>query len=225
MRLTLRNKYLSQPRYNRYLIATGNDNQRAKKLYLANIRLAQAFYPILSQFEIILRNVLNNGLTSHFTNPDWIIAEKTGFMNDTSLRPQLYLKKQVLKSETKLSRLNITLTSGKIIADQTLGFWIALFSRPHYRLLAGKPIQAFPHKPPHENRATIHRNMKKIREFRNRAHHYEPLCFRGNTIDCNDAVSVKIIIMNLLNWIDPQILSFINKLDNIDSKIDYINRI
>ena len=41
MKHILRNKYLSRPRYNRYLIAVGNNNDRAKKLYNANLRLAQ----------------------------------------------------------------------------------------------------------------------------------------------------------------------------------------
>ena len=55
MKKQLRYKYLSRPRYNRYLAATANNNEKAKRLYNANIRLAQAFHPILSQFEVILR--------------------------------------------------------------------------------------------------------------------------------------------------------------------------
>jgi len=37
-------------------------------------------------------------------------------------------------------RARVSVSSGKIIADQTFGFWIAFFSRPHYRLLSGRPI-------------------------------------------------------------------------------------
>lgn len=92
MKLAIRNKYLSSSRYNRYLVATGNDIERAKKLYHANIRLAQAFHPLLSQFEVVLRNSLNIILSSHFRDPDWIINQKTGFMRHASLNPKLYLK-------------------------------------------------------------------------------------------------------------------------------------
>lgn len=81
MKIISRNKYLSRPRFNRYLNAVGNDNKRAKKLYLANIRLAQAFHPIISQFEVVLRNCINNNLAAHFTDIDWIINQKTGFMS------------------------------------------------------------------------------------------------------------------------------------------------
>ena len=77
MKIELHNKYLSRPRYNRYLIATENNNGRAQKLYLANIRLAQAFHPILSQFEVVLRNSINTILSAHFADTDWIINQKT----------------------------------------------------------------------------------------------------------------------------------------------------
>lgn len=49
MKIDLRHKYLSIPRYNRYLQATQSDKPRAKRLYNANIRLAQAFHPVFGQ--------------------------------------------------------------------------------------------------------------------------------------------------------------------------------
>lgn len=85
MKHILRNKYLSRPRYNRYLIAVGNNKDRAKKFYNANIRLAQSFHPVLSQFEVVLRNCLNNKLSVYFADTDWIINQKNGFMRHTSL--------------------------------------------------------------------------------------------------------------------------------------------
>jgi hypothetical protein len=71
MKLELRNKHFSSPRYNRYLNATGNNKESAKRLYHANIRLGQAFHPVLSQFEVVLRNSLNVNLSTHFKDPDW----------------------------------------------------------------------------------------------------------------------------------------------------------
>lgn len=84
MKIVLRNKYLSRPRFHRYLLATGNSNARAKRLYEANIRLAQAFHAVLGQFEVVLRNSLNMALTSQFADPDWIINQKNGFNRITS---------------------------------------------------------------------------------------------------------------------------------------------
>jgi len=222
MRLNLRNQYFSQARYNRYLISTGHDINRAKKLYLANIRLAQAFHPILSQFEVVLRNSLNDQLSTHFANQNWIKTEKNGFMNDPSLGQRPYLKGQILSSERRMRRNHITITSGKLIADQTLGFWIALFSTPHYKLLLGKPIQILPNKPSIENRASFHQKLQKIRHFRNRVNHCEPLCFSGNIIDCSEAIIIRTLILDLASWINPGIKPFFAKLDNVHNKINYI---
>ncbi len=83
MKYLLRNRYLSQPIINCYLIATGHDKERASRLYNANIRLAQAFHPILAQLEVILRNSLNEQLSSHFIDNDWIMNQKSGFMSNT----------------------------------------------------------------------------------------------------------------------------------------------
>jgi hypothetical protein len=157
MKLELRGKYLSSPRYARYLTATANNSNRAKRLYTANIRLAQAFHPILSQFDVVLRNSLNAALSAHFSDADWIINQKAGFMSDPSLKSSNYfLKTCVRTTENKLLRRNIAVTSGKIIADQTLGFWLAFFLSHHYSLIGGQPIHIFPHKPANENRASCY---------------------------------------------------------------------
>jgi len=222
MRLSLRNKYLSQARYNRYLTASGNNTNKAKKLYLANVRLAQAFHPIISQFEVILRNCIDHQLSNYFDDSDWIMTQKTGFMSDPSLGRRPYLKEQVLESERRMGRLRVRVSSGKIIADQTFGFWIAFFSRPHYRLLSGRPIQIFPDKPTTVNRAQIHHKLKMIRDFRNRANHCEPLCFNGISIDCDEAILIRKFIFDLAEWINPNLIPFISKLDNTYNKINYI---
>ncbi len=165
MKIELRNKYLSRPRYNRYLTATANNKNRAQRLYNANIRLAQAFHPILSQFEVVLRNSLNIVLSAHFTDSDWIISQKNGFMRDNSLKNSHYfLKTSVQKTESKLQRRDIPITSGKIISDQTFGFWLAFFLPHHYSLVGGQPIHIFPHKPANENRASINHKLDTIKD-------------------------------------------------------------
>lgn len=79
-------QYFSAARTSRYLHATGNSTSKAVKLYKANLKISQAFHPLLGVFEVVFRNRLNDILTSHFTDADWIINQKTGFMSDHSLR-------------------------------------------------------------------------------------------------------------------------------------------
>ena len=220
MKIALRNKYLSRQRFNRYLLATGNNNIRAKRLYAANIRLAQAFHPILSQFEVVFRNSLNTILATHFADPDWIINQKTGFMRDPSLAHSLYfLRTCVQKTENNLTRRSIPVTPGKIISDQTFGFWLAFFVPHHYALVSGQPLHVFSHKPITENRATIHNKLEAIKNFRNRINHCEPICFNGNNIDCTYATSIRGTLYNLLDWIEPGLAPYFRSIDTTNTKV------
>jgi len=226
MRNDLMHRYLSRPRFNRYLTATGNNVLRAKRLYIANLRLAQAFHPLLSQFEVVLRNSLNLILATYFQDGDWIITQRTGFMKASSLRKSHYfLRSSIQKSEDKLARRGIPVTSGKIIADQTFGFWIAFFLSHHYSLVGGQHIHIFVHKPVSENRASIYDKLNEIKNFRNRVNHCEPICFNGHKIDCSYALSVRDKMYDLIQWTDPDLVPFFENMDNIPNKTKSIYRI
>jgi hypothetical protein len=124
--------YFSSARVNRYLIATWNSTEKTVKLYKANLKISQAFHPLLGILEVVLRNRLNDVLALYFTDPDWIINQKSGFMSDSSLRYTYkrtgvvktndFLKREILKAEKRLNKTQTPITSGKIIAEQTLGF-------------------------------------------------------------------------------------------------------
>jgi hypothetical protein len=147
-------------------------------------------------------------------------------MRNNSLRhSNFFLKRSIQKTEDKLTRRGIPITSGKIISDQTFGFWIALFLSHHYALIAGQPIQIFVNKPTTEDRASIYSKLDDIRNFRNRVNHCEPLCFNGNTIDCTEVLSIRTKLYQLIEWIEPELIPFFESIDNIQNKIDNIMRI
>ena len=218
-------QYFSAARVNRYLLATGNSTSKAVKLYKANLKTSQAFHPLLGIFEVILRNKLNDILTSHFTDPDWIINQKAGFMSDPSLRftykrtglqkTNDFLKREINKAEKRLQKTRTPITSGKIIAEQTLGFWTDLFEVHHYRLLRGKPIQIFHSLPAGHGRKEVNDELDRVRRFRNRINHNEPICFKGSNIDFTETEEVHLSITNLLTWIDPEIIKFIADIDKV----------
>lgn len=219
------NTYLSTSRYHRYQAATAHNEERAEQLYRGNVRLSQAFYPVLSQFEIVIRNSLNNILSTHFADVDWIINEKAGFMAHSSLKPNSYLRKSVQGSEYRLSMAAIPLTSGKIISDQTFGFWIALFNKEHFLLTKGRTIHAFRFKPSSEDRKTIHKRLEQLGKLRNRISHSEPVCFNGNKIDCSHLIDMRTNLFELISWIDPKLVPFFKDLDNIQDEIDSVMNI
>ena len=147
-------------------------------------------------------------------------------MNHSSLSTSHYfLRTSITKTETNLRRKRIPITSGKIISDQNFGFWVSLFLSHHYGLVSGQIIHIFPNKPIRETRASIYDKLDKIRNFRNRVNHCEPICFRGNTIDCTESLTILNSIYDLLNWIDPELEKFFDGLDNVRNKINQINSI
>jgi hypothetical protein len=218
--------YISQPRLNRFLIASGNSKEKAKRLYGVNLKVSQAFYPILNLFEIFLRNVVNYQVSSHYANPNWIITEKNGFMNDASLiSSKFFLKNSVIKAEKAIRRNGGSITSGKIIAEQSFGFWTCLFDTHHYRLIGGVVIHCFPNKPAHINRNLINQKLNRVREFRNRVYHNEPICFKNDDIDFTEAKIIKQEIFELLEWIDNDLTNYVDYFNSIDAKINLANTI
>lgn len=148
--------YVSQPRLGRFLRVCGNSKVKAQKLYKINLRVAQSFYPLMNLFEIFLRNAVYNHISAHFKDPNWIITQKNGFMAHVSLASsQFFLRKCVQAAETNILRKRITITSAKIVSEQTMGFWTAFFDVHTYKLIAGASLSAFPNKPAYINRVDI----------------------------------------------------------------------
>lgn len=218
--------YASEARLNRFLKASKNSKIKAQKLYHANLKVSQSFYPILNLFEVFFRNSCYYQISSHFTNPNWIITEKNGFMSDPSLsKSKFYLKKCILNAENGIKRKHGTLTSGKVLAEQSFGFWTSFFEPHHYKLIGGVVIHCFPNKPKTVNRSILSQKLDRVREFRNRVYHNEPICFNGNEIDFTSATLIKVEIYELLDWIDKELSDYVKTFDTIDNCISSANRI
>jgi len=217
--------YISQPRLNRFLAASGNSKAKARKFYHANLKVAQSFYPVLNLFEVFFRNVCNYQISARFTNPNWIIAEKNGFMSNQSLiRSKFYLKNSVINAERNIIRKGGTVTAGKVLAEQSFGFWTSFFEPHHYQLIGGVVIHCFPHKPTNVNRSVLNQKLDRIRDFRNRIYHNEPICFNGNSIDFTYASQMKTELYELLEWIDCDLPAYVKTFDSIDNKITNYKR-
>lgn len=212
-------QYLSVPRIGRYLYVCGNKT-RAVKLYKANMKLAQAFHPLLGFIEVVLRNRVNEAVAAHFGDADWVINQKTRFMLSPSLRgTRFFLKSEVEKAERKLANRSLSVTSGRIIAEQTFGFWTDLFEPHHFRLIAASPMRAFKNLPSGYGRKEVVEELTKIRKFRNRINHNEPIVLYRNRIDFVFAEGIHESIKNVLNWLDPQLVGWIKDLDKVNKII------
>jgi hypothetical protein len=227
--------YFSSSRINRYLVATGNSKNRTVKLYKANLKVSQAFHPLLGILEVVLRNRINDIMTAHFNDSDWIINQKTGFMSDPSLKyiqkrkkkliVNKFLKEEIEKAEKRIKKTGRAITSGKIIAEQTFGFWTDLFEIHHYKLLKGKPIQIFQTLPTGYGRKEVNNELDAIRRFRNRINHNEPICFVGDNIDFKKTINIYHSIISILSWINPELLTLTTNLDAVQQAIEKAKKV
>jgi Abi-like protein len=222
-------QFFSSSRIDRYHNATGKIENKTIELYKANLTISKSFHPLLGILEVIFRNKINDTLSLHFNDPNWIINQKTGFMIDPSLtftykktgkvKTNRFLLKEITRAENRLTKSGANITSGRIISEQTLGFWTDLYEVHNYKLLKGKPIKIFTTLPAGYGRKEVNDELNKIRRFRNRINHNEPICFSGSNVDFTETLEVYNSIINLLIWIDPQLPEFIEDIDEIVKNI------
>ena len=218
-------------RVSRYQKAANGNKKKAMAMYYANARLAQAFQPLISFFEVVLRNQLHYALAHYFNDVQWLLNQKSGFMSDPSLthivkktgkmKVNDFLKSEVERSERTLIGKKRNVTAGRVIAELNFGFWNSLYETHHYALLKGVPCTIFKTLPAGVGRKEVNQMVQQIRDLRNRISHNEPLCFNNKSFDMTYASDMYVMIRDFLNWIDPQIVTALCKerLDHVESEI------
>ncbi|MFM9946880.1 MAG: hypothetical protein ACKV1O_02980 [Saprospiraceae bacterium] len=216
------NEFISIPRFEKYVISCGGDHDLAFELYNSNLLISKSFYPLLSVFEVSLRNRLDTILSTYFQDSDWILNQKSGFMSDTKLGKRFITRQQVHLGEESLKRKGVRNVRSQIVTELTLAFWVRLFQGDHFGLLKAEPKKAFLNIPRGTKRDVIHKTLKTVLDFRNRIYHNEPICF-GTDIRLNkpmiDLIAVQDVYDSLytaLFWIgDKALLEWTqNEIDN-----------
>lgn len=229
-------KYISAPRLHKYEVVCSS-NKQALKLYQANLRVSQAFYPLLSLLEVVLRNAIDHEFTTHFNDNNWLRNQRTGFMSHQSLTynhwrtgnliTNNFLKEEVNKS---IKKIRNGVSHSKIVADLKFGFWIALFDFTHYTILVGAPIRIFTNLPTGANRQLIDDKLTRIRDFRNRVYHNEPIIFRKDSAgnphyDLSKAYEVYTDIQDIFSWLRLDFKTWTKRINNIEfelKRVDYV---
>ena len=230
-------KSYSYSRISRYLKAAKGNKKAAQEMYYANARVARSFQPLISFLEVILRNRLHYALASHFSDVQWLINQKAGFMSDSSLTHvnkktgkiivNDFLKKEIERAERVLTEKGRNITAGRIIAELNFGFWNSLYETHHYSLLSGIPCTIFNGLPAGVGRKKINQRILQIRKMRNRISHNEPLLFKDKTFDTAYVHEMYAIISDILTCLNPCINSELKKegLDNVENEISVVEEI
>jgi len=230
-------KYISVSRFQKYRDISNSDKQTLK-LYQTNLRLSQAFYPMLSLLEVVLRNAIDMEFKLYFNDNNWLRNQRTGFMSHPSLTYQhwrthrtvinSFLKDEVNKSIKSIHKKQQAITHNKIIADLKFGFWLAIFDMTHFTILNGAPLRIFYQLPAGTNRQSIDETLTRIRDFRNRVYHNEPIIFGKdanlNTVfDLSNAQKVYADIQQVFIWLNLDYATWSKRIDNIDFELKRAN--
>lgn len=146
--------------------------------YLWNIKLCESFYPVLHSFEVALRNSFYQAISRLFSD-DWLHSKYKKILHNNEIQ----------SVETALENLNKKgqiISTGKLISELNLGFWVSLsYSRYegkdklYPRLF--KDSDFLPHLPrQRRTRKTLSDTFTSIRKFRNEIFHHDPIWNKPN---------------------------------------------
>ena len=204
-------KVFSEKRMERYFILYPNDESRAVKHYQSNIKLTEAFYTSLSVLEVALRNALSRELKTMTGRDDWyvIFANTPGLTN---------LNKYITQASKQIAGRHEQITTSKIIAELTLGFWVSLLNAEYERLLWKDLRRAFPYIPKKDRkRKNVSAPLNRFRAFRNRVFHNESICWNMKKVQ-----EIHDELLLVLEWINkdlPEWLTEIDRFKNVQEQI------
>jgi len=183
---------LSAPRIGKYRLACKGDKNKALKLYRCNIKLCQKFYGVLGVLEVVLRNAVNEHFKAQLHDNNWLVTQtESGFL--------VNYQDVVFKERNKLAN-NGKYTHDRLVASLSFGIWTFMFSRNCYKKSGKTLLQIFPNKTHGLNQRSIYADLDKVRIFRNRIAHHEPLCF--NSVGTVHVAYAQEIFSLIIKYID-----------------------
>ena len=190
---------LSGDRINTYLRETGNDLPSAIRLYLCNMKLSALFHAPICLFEVALRNKIAAALKRTYTKNSRPWYEDGRLLCMLNIRLKKDLQSSVQKS--KLNRDHIKVEGG-IIAEQSLAFWQSFFRKiPTEYLWPNGFEEDFQNIPREVSRTDIYEKIDRIRNFRNRVSHHEPIWNKKPTSICREILEISSWINCDLRWL------------------------
>jgi len=157
-------KAFSQARFASYLADCDGDVAAAWRLYMWNIGISTAFYPLLHLVEITLRNSQHRELCAQFKRTDWWSVAP---LNEHGQR-------LVKQAQEKVSAPRSPQNADDVMTELTFGFWVSLVSKTYDRALWVPALhRAFPRY--RRRRDALHAELRQVLWLRNRVMHYEPI--------------------------------------------------
>jgi len=199
-------RIFSNERLKPYINKHNEDFDKAIEHYKANIRITEAFYPLIATIEVSLRNNIDFQLTNQFGNKYWF--ENSLFIKHVSS----FQIDRIADARKTIQKSKKEITASRIISELTFGFWTSLFDRKYERSLWKNLRLAFPNCPKHKRqRKTMSGKFNGIRKFRNRLFHHEAISWNYNALD-----NYKNELLEGISWLDKELLDWSKDLFRIE---------
>jgi hypothetical protein len=217
---------VSPKRLGRYNNACKDHVLKTLTLYRANIRISQAFLPVLGIFEVVLRNKIDLHYRSRFPaaggKPEWLLA--------STLPSGFFANKGCQSAWDKITqayaRLGPNYTHDKLLAELSFGFWRYTFAGSQFRAGGGTLLAIFPNLPSRCNQRFIYHKLHRINSIRNRIAHHEPICFdSGNRISADYTRTHFQEIVDILDYMDVDSRELFHGFDSVLEEANYIDTI
>jgi hypothetical protein len=176
---------LSAPRLTSYFNVTENDLSHALRLYEWNVLVSGAFFELLSDVEVVIRNSFDEQLTQwHLQSgrPGHWYDNEHGFLMPRATDAIATARKRITDKGKRES-------SNQIVSELGFGFWRFLLTKPYKTNLwpfAGQ--YAFPNVASTAVES-FYARVARLHDFRNRIAHHEPIHTRKLHLDLRDCFS------------------------------------
>lgn len=183
---------LSKPRLTHF---QSHSDKETLLEYNKNVKLAEATYPALQQFEIVLRNNWELVFIARYGSQWYVNPSFVKILDPIS---KTKLQQAILDARKHRKMVH----SGDVVAELTLGFWTFLFSKTYeFTLWRNHAKALFPNcMSSQRNIRQIRDDLRRIRELRNRVAHHEPICKKPLELWSRYETIVK-----LLEWMNPDV--------------------
>lgn len=204
--------YKNSSSYMNNICTLPKNNNELVANYIFNAKISENFYFLLQNLEVSLRNSIYDNFNLRFPSRNFFDLNNSRTNVGSNYNPILEFHSfscwQMIGS-VKYQLRRIPITDGKIISELNFGFWTKLLEESHYTPLIWRQIfkNVFPNFPHgliiDHDVPIVFDKIDKIRKFRNRIFHYEPIFNHPNLLNMRDN------IIEAIGWIslDMQQLS------------------
>lgn len=188
------NKFITSKRFNAY------ENMSEYEL---NLVISKNMYIPLSVLEVSIRNAVNNHFSQFYGN-GWVLNEAR-FLQRDAIR-------KIIEAKKRIEERNETLSSEKLVAELSFGFWTSLFQQPYDKVLRFTNLKQIFSNLPKKNdkmvdRKYISAQLNLIRAFRNRIFHYEKIVQKPKYENIEDKV------YEILNYLHIELSNYVEKVN------------